>query len=110
MKTFNQKVYDIVRKIPEGRVMNYGQVARIAGNPRAARAVGYALHNNPDPENIPCHRIVFKDGSLAPSFAFGGKDRQYQLLKNEQVTFGKEKKVIMTKHQWDALELEFGLA
>ena len=109
MKTFNQKVYDIVRKIPKGMVMTYGQVARIAGNSRAARAVGYALHSNPDPENIPCHRVVFKDGSLAPAFAFGGKDRQYRLLKDEKISFGKEKKVDMERHRWPAAEIEFGI-
>ena len=97
-KNFNQKVYEIVRSIPEGYVMYYGQISRLAGNPRASRAVGYALHANPNPENIPCHRVVFKDGSLTPAFVFGGIDKQYKLLKNEKITFSKDKKVNMPKH------------
>lgn len=112
MKTFNQKVYDIVRKIPKGYVMNYGQVARLAGNPRAARAVGYALHGNPDPDNIPCHRVVFKDGALSAAFAFGGENQQFKLLKKEKVRFTSNRKVDMEKHKWsaDGFELSvFGL-
>ncbi|MCL2144806.1 MAG: MGMT family protein [Endomicrobia bacterium] len=97
-KTFNQRVYEIVMRIPKGYVMYYGQISRLAGNPRASRAVGYALHGNPDPENIPCHRVVFKDGSLTPAFVFGGIDKQYKLLKNEKITFSKDKKVNMPKH------------
>jgi methylated-DNA-protein-cysteine methyltransferase-like protein len=55
-------------------VASYGQVARMVGRPRNARFVGYALHVNPEPGIIPCHRVVFRDGSLAPGFAFGGED------------------------------------
>ena len=97
-KNFNQKVYEIVMSIPKGYVMYYGQISKLAGNPKASRAVGYALHANPDPENIPCHRVVFKDGSLTPAFVFGGIDRQYRLLKNEKIRFSKDKKVNMSKH------------
>lgn len=80
--------------------MYYGQISRLAGNPRASRAVGYALHANTDPVNTPCHRVVFKDGSLTPSFVFGGIDKQFKLLKAEKVSFTKEKKVKMEKHNW----------
>lgn len=98
MVSFNRKVYEIVKQIPKGAVLYYGQVACLAGNPRASRAVGYALHNNPDQENIPCHRVVFKDGDLSPAFAFGGKKEHKRLLKAEKVTFTKTGKVIMKKH------------
>ena len=63
MNTF-EKIYEVVKAIPKGQVMTYGQVARFAGNPRWARVVGYALHQNPDPANIPCHRVVNKDGKV----------------------------------------------
>jgi methylated-DNA-protein-cysteine methyltransferase-like protein len=96
VKKFYDKVYDAVKKIPKGKVSTYGRIAVLCGNPRCARAVGYALHQNPDPENIPCHRVVFKDGSLSPAFAFGGKNRQYRLLKAEGVKFSKDKKVKLT--------------
>ncbi len=70
MGEFNDKVYETVRRVPRGKVVSYGQVARLIGQPRKARFVGYAMHGNPDPwdcaaqTGIPCHRVVFKDGSL----------------------------------------------
>ncbi|PST47105.1 cysteine methyltransferase [Bifidobacterium sp. UTCIF-37] len=85
--TFSERVYRVVRRIPRGRVATYGQVAALAGSPRAARFVGFALHANPEPGVIPCHRVVFRDGSLAPGFAFGGPDRQRALLEAEGVVF-----------------------
>ncbi len=57
-----EKIYDVVRQIPRGRVATYGQVARIAGNRHWSRVVGYALHANPDPEGIPCYRVVNCEG------------------------------------------------
>lgn len=55
---FYEKVYAVVKQIPKGKVATYGQIALLCGNPRAARAVGYALHCNPEPGIIPCHRVV----------------------------------------------------
>ncbi|OZG60321.1 cysteine methyltransferase [Bifidobacterium lemurum] len=86
-ESFSQRVYDVVRRIPEGKVATYGQVAALAGAPRSARFVGFALHSNPEPGVIPCHRVVFRDGSLAPGFAFGGPDVQRELLEDEGVVF-----------------------
>ncbi|NMM99465.1 cysteine methyltransferase [Bifidobacterium sp. DSM 109958] len=85
--SFGERVYAVVRRIPRGKVATYGQVAALAGAPRCARFVGYALHANPEPGVIPCHRVVFRDGSLAPGFAFGGPDRQRALLEGEGVRF-----------------------
>lgn len=98
MKTFNQYVYEIVAKIPYGHVMSYGQIARLIGNPRASRAVGYAL--NGAPHTLPCHRVVFKNGALSPAFIQSGKNVQYTLLRAEHVTFTKNKCVKMDKHLW----------
>ena len=64
MTEFTRRIYEVVRTIPAGRVMSYGRVAALAGNPRAARGVGFALHRNPEPGAIPCHRVVFRDGSV----------------------------------------------
>ncbi|WP_190971914.1 MGMT family protein [Bifidobacterium vespertilionis] len=86
-KSFSERVYDVVRRIPRGTVATYGQVAALAGAPRSARFVGFALHSNPEPGVIPCHRVVFRDGSLAPGFAFGGPERQRALLEEEGVVF-----------------------
>ncbi len=83
---FYKNVYSLVKQIPYGKVVSYGQIARAAGSPRASRIVGRALHLNPQPGIIPCHRVVNKDGRLAPGFAFGGTDAQRKLLENEGVT------------------------
>ena len=75
-KSVFEMIYDVVRRIPCGKVATYGQIAMLAGNPRWARAVGYALHANPEPGIIPCHRVLNRFGKTAPAFAFGGSDRR----------------------------------
>ena len=98
---FFDRVYKIVKQIPEGKVATYGQIAALCGNKRASRAVGYALHVNPEPIVIPCHRVVNRKGELASSFAFGGKDVQKDLLLKENIEFSEEYIVNMTKHVWN---------
>ena len=88
MTTF-EKIYNVVKQIPKGKVATYGLVATLAGNPRWARVVGYALHVNPEPFIIPCHRVVNREGRVAPAFAFGGENVQRQLLENEGIVFEK---------------------
>lgn len=83
------RIYDVVRKIPKGKVMTYKQVSVLA-NVATPRVVGFALHVNKDPENIPCHRVVFSNGKLTPGYAFGGEDVQRQKLKDEGVIFDKK--------------------
>ena len=90
---FFEEVYKIVKLIPYGKVMSYGQIARALGNPRMSRQVGWALHANPDPENIPCYRVVTKDGELSRAFAFGGINVQRALLSAEGITFDKNGRV-----------------
>jgi methylated-DNA-protein-cysteine methyltransferase-like protein len=79
-------VYRIVKQIPSGKVATYGQVAKVLGEPKQARVVGWALHVNKDSE-VPCHRVVAKDGRLADNFAHGGREVQYFLLQAEGVKF-----------------------
>ncbi|MGN0463429.1 MAG: MGMT family protein [Acutalibacteraceae bacterium] len=86
MTTF-ERIYEVVKTIPKGKVATYGQVALLAGNPRWARVVGYALHVNPEPGVIPCHRVVNRMGKTSAAFAFGGEDMQKKLLEEEGVTF-----------------------
>ena len=86
MNTF-EKIYEVVKSIPKGKVATYGQVALLAGNPRWARVMGYALHVNPYPGIIPCHRVVNREGGVAPGFAFGGEGIQRQLLESEGIVF-----------------------
>ncbi|WP_102050845.1 MGMT family protein [Pygmaiobacter massiliensis] len=97
---FSVKIYEIVKQIPQGCVASYGQVAALAGNPRGARGVGFALHRNPEPGVIPCHRVVFVDGGVAPGFAFGGPDAQRRLLEAEGVVFLPDGKVDMQRCRW----------
>ena len=101
---------DVVRRIPAGSVSTYGQVARLAGHPRSARFVGFALHANPEPgqdaASIPCHRVVFKDGSLCAGFAFGGPGVQLALLASEGVAFTDDGRVDMASCRWELADPE----
>ena len=97
MNTF-EKIYEVVKSIPKGKVATYGQVALLAGNPRWARVVGYALHVNPEPGIIPCHRVVNREGKVAPSFAFGGEGVQRQLLESEGIVFETDGRIDLGKY------------
>ena len=81
----SKRIYEAVRKIPRGKVATYGQVAELAGDKKMARAVGNALHKNPDPDTIPCYRVVNAKGELAGKFAFGGADVQAKLLEADGI-------------------------
>ena len=80
-----KRIYEAVKRIPKGHVATYAQVAEMAGDRKMARAVGNALHNNPDPSTIPCHRVVNAKGELAGEYAFGGAWKQAEILKKEGV-------------------------
>ncbi len=97
MNTF-EKIYEVVKSIPKGKVATYGQVALLAGNPRWARVVGYALHVNPEPGAIPCHRVVNREGRVAPGFAFGGEGVQRQLLESEGIVFEMDGRIDLEKY------------
>ena len=97
MNTF-EKIYEVVKNIPKGKVATYGRVALLAGNPRWARVVGYALHTNPEPGIIPCHRVVNREGRVAPGFAFGGEGVQRQLLEAEGIVFESDGRIDLEKY------------
>lgn len=86
-----KRIYEAVKKIPKGHVATYGQVAALAGDKNMARAVGNALHRNPDPEHIPCFRVVNAKGELAGGFAFGGAEVQARLLRADGVEVEKNR-------------------
>ena len=94
------RIYDVVRLIPKGKVATYGKVAAAAGNPRWSRVVGYALHVNPDPKTIKCHRVVDRNGRLSPAFVFGGSNAQAELLKAEGVEVSEDGHVDLKKYLW----------
>lgn len=80
-----KRIYEAVKRIPKGKVATYGQVAEMAGDKKMARAVGNALHKNPDPEQIPCYRVVNAKGELAGAFAFGGPGEQAKRLEADGI-------------------------
>ncbi len=94
-----KRIYEAVKLIPYGHVATYSQVAEIAGDRKMARAVGNALHRNPDPDNVPCFRVVNSKGELAGEFAFGGPGAQAKLLEAEGITV-MEGKVNLDIFQW----------
>ena len=95
-----KRIYEVVKRIPRGKVASYGQVARLAGNPKWSRVVGYALHCNPDPDNIPCYRVVTKDGRPSKAFVFGGFQEQVYLLTQDGIGFLDDGRVDMEHYQW----------
>ena len=95
-----ERVYEYVKTVPRGKVVTYGQVAAAIGAPRCARQVGWALHVNPEPGVIPCHRVVNREGRLAPAVACGGEAVQASLLEAEgvEVVGGY---VDLNKYRWE---------
>ena len=99
--TFTQKVYAVTGSIPRGKVATYAQIARLAGNANASRAVGMAMRRNTDRNKVPCHRVVGSDGKLT-GYAFGkGIQTKRKMLQEEGVLF-KEQKVLLSRSQWNA--------
>jgi len=104
VKNSFELIYDVVRQIPRGTVATYGQIAALAGNRRWSRVVGYALHVNPDPENIPCYRVVNRNGEVSSAFAFGGGNRQIELLEADGIPCP-DGRVDLLQYQWKRMVL-----
>jgi methylated-DNA-protein-cysteine methyltransferase-like protein len=100
MSEFNDKVYEIVRQIPYGRVMTYGQIAALMGIPRAARAVGWALHAVAPEAQVPCQRVVNRYGGLASGYGWGGQLAHRLELAAEAVEISDDFIVDLSKYQW----------
>ena len=98
---FFSSVYEAARQIPRGKVATYGQIARIAGNARMSRQVGWALHANPEPGAIPCHRVLNRFGEVCKGFAFGGEEAQRMLLEAEGIAFRPDGRVDLDTYGWD---------
>lgn len=95
---FFETVYENLKKVPKGQIVTYGMLAKMCGNSRMSRQVGWALHVNPDNSTIPCHRVVNKEGYLSGGFAFGGIEVQKQLLEKEGVVVSDDYKVDLEKY------------
>ena len=101
-KNSYEKIYEVVKQIPKGKVATYGQVAALAGNRRWARVVGYALHVNPNPNVIPCYRVVNREGRLSDAFAFGGVNQQKVLLEADGIEVVNHH-VNLEVYQWEKM-------
>ena len=95
----------MVRRVPQGRVVSYGQIARLLGKPRASRIVGDAMRRCEE-RDVPCHRVLFQDGRLCGGFAFGGEDIQRGILKSEGVIFLPDGRVDMERCRWQPTQEE----
>lgn len=102
---FHKRVYQLVARIPEGKVATYGQLAAICGHPRGARTVGWALHGAPPDLRLPCHRVVNRTGVPAPVAVFGGPEVQRAMLEAEGVTFLPDGRIDVQKHLWEPAAL-----
>src|SRR3990172_4829578 len=99
-RNFKEEVYQLVRKIPKGKVSTYGSIAEILGKRRWSRQVGWALHQNKEAKT-PCHRVVDRNGRLAPNFAFDGAVEQRRRLQAEGVRFRDEMHVDLGRCLWN---------
>lgn len=99
-KSFREKIYQQVAKIPPGYVASYGGIAALAGFPGAAREVGQVMSRVPEQLNLPCHRVIYSNGAMAPGAIFGGEQAQRALLMSEGVRFKKNGCVDMAVCQW----------
>lgn len=97
---FPDRVYAIVRQIPEGKVTTYGTIAAVLGDRRAARMVGWAMSNCPPDISEIAHRVVNRTGELSGGWAWGHPDVMRQLLLEEGVTFVDEYQVDLKAHLW----------
>ena len=91
-----EKVYKLVRSIPAGKVTTYGIIAKKLR--LSPRTVGHILHLNPDNSKTPCHRVVNRDGRIAPGYAFGGHEKQREILESEGIEFKDSKHLNLEKY------------
>ena len=98
-----QKVYEYLTRIPKGKVVTYGQIAAALGNVHLCRRVGAILHQNPNPEEYPCYKVVNSRGKLSARFAFGGADGQRLRLEEDGITV-QEDTVDLCIYRWTGEE------
>ena len=106
-RTFHDQVFDIVARIPVGRVTTYGWIARALNAPRSARIVGYALHAGVRRKEVPCHRVINRDGELSGAWAWGDPQLMRRLLEEEGVEFDQHGRVNLQRFGWEPDEEHF---
>lgn len=98
---FFEQVHALVARIPAGKVMTYGQISDVLHNVCSARYVGYAMSAAPESRNLPCHRVVNRNGEMAGGDLFGGPTRQRRMLEDEGVTFTAKGRIDLTVCRFD---------
>jgi methylated-DNA-protein-cysteine methyltransferase-like protein len=99
--TLHDRIFDVVARIPPGRVTTYGWIARAIGAPRSARIVGWALHAGVRRKDVPCHRVINRDGELSGAWAWGDPQIMRQLLEAEGVEFDAQGRVSLQRFGWE---------
>ncbi len=103
MKPMFSRIYEIVRQIPPGKVAYYGQIAALAGIPRAAKVVGNAMERCPDGAGVPCHRVVDRQGGTKAAFDVFQRGTQRAMLEAEGVVFLPDGRVDMAACCWEGI-------
>lgn len=106
-KGFFKRVYEVVARIPEGKVATYGGIGRLLGYSRGAKIVGWAMRGAPEAMGLPCHRVVKVTGELSPGYVFGDCEIQRAMLEAEGITFRPDGTIDMERHLWEGSALEF---
>lgn len=104
-QNFFERVYEVVRKIPAGKVTSYGAIARAIGSPQSARMVGWAMNASHNLEDVPAHRVVNRNGLLSGKSHFGDSNAMQQLLEAEGVKIEENKVKDFRKHFWDPIKI-----
>jgi methylated-DNA-protein-cysteine methyltransferase-like protein len=105
-KDFYDRVYQVVKSIPYGRVTSYGLIARYIGAPKSSRAVGYAMTAAVNRDDVPSHRVVNRNGLLTGKHHFPGSNLMQQLLESEGIEVESDQIVNFDRHKWDPLEID----
>ena len=100
-ENFFDRVYNVVKRIPFGKVTTYGSIAKFLGSSRSARTVGWAMNNSHQFNNVPAHRVVNRNGILTGKHHFSGSNLMKQLLENEGITIENDKIIYFERHFWD---------
>lgn len=102
---FFEEVYKTVKRIPRGKVATYGQIASLIGQTKSAKVVGWALHSNPLFGQVPCHRVVNRNGQLSGGFVFGGMEVQKKMLEEEGILFNEDGTINLQIYLWKPEQL-----
>jgi methylated-DNA-protein-cysteine methyltransferase related protein len=100
LSEFSKKVIGLIKKIPEGKVATYGQIAKLAGKPQGSRGVAWILHSSSKTHSLPWQRVLGSKGKISFPTSSALYSRQKRLLKKEGILFGEQDRIDLAKYQW----------